>query len=68
MYVGSANLDWRSLAQVKELGLLVEDCPALARDVAKMWEVYWMLGGEGKKIPDRLWFHFFLILKRGKIT
>ena len=29
-YVGSANFDWRSLTQVKELGVLVKDCPSLA--------------------------------------
>ncbi len=51
-YVGSANFDWRSLTQVKEMGVLVEDCPQLAEDMAKVWQVYWMLGGEGKKVPS----------------
>jgi phospholipase D3/4 len=44
-YVGSANFDWRSLTQVKEVGVLVTDCPCLAGDMAKIWEVYWALGG-----------------------
>jgi len=51
--VGSANFDWRSLAQVKELGVLATDCPDLALDVGKIWDVYWKLGGQGKRIPGR---------------
>jgi len=43
-YVGSANFDWRSLTQVKELGVLVRNCPCLANDMAKIWQVYWDLG------------------------
>ena len=38
-YVGSANFDWRSLTQVKELGVLVRDCECLAQDMAKIWQV-----------------------------
>ncbi len=45
-YVGSANFDWRSLTQVKEVGLLVKNCACLAQDVAKIWDVYWILGKE----------------------
>jgi len=44
-YVGSANFDWRSLTQVKEVGVLVTDCPCLAADMEKIWAVYWALGG-----------------------
>ena len=44
-YVGSANFDWRSLTEVKEVGVLVTDCPCLAADMAKIWAVYWQLGG-----------------------
>lgn len=50
-YVGSANFDWRSLTQVKEMGVLVEDCPCLANDMAKIFDVYWHLGGPGKVVP-----------------
>jgi len=50
-YVGSANFDWRSLTQVKELGVLVKDCPCLAEDMAKIWHVYWDLGGQSR-IPE----------------
>ena len=52
-YVGSANFDWRSLTQVKEIGVLVQNCPTLATDMSKIFEVYWMLGGQSKTIPDR---------------
>jgi len=52
-YVGSANFDWRSLTQVKEIGVLAMNCPKLAEDMTKIYEVYWALGGPGKTIPDK---------------
>lgn len=33
-YIGSANMDWRSFAQVKELGVIIENNPAIAQSVA----------------------------------
>jgi len=51
-YVGSANFDWRSLTQVKEVGVLVKNCPCLAEDIAKIWEVYWELGAPGAVVPS----------------
>lgn len=39
VYVGSANMDWRSLTQVKELGLVVLNCSCLANDYAKIFDV-----------------------------
>ncbi|MCB9445260.1 MAG: hypothetical protein H6669_13615 [Ardenticatenaceae bacterium] len=32
LYLGSANMDWRSLTQVKELGVIVENQPVVAAD------------------------------------
>ncbi|XP_063703810.1 5'-3' exonuclease PLD3-like isoform X2 [Culicoides brevitarsis] len=52
-YVGSANMDWRSLTQVKELGILATNCTCLADDIAKIFEVYWKLGQSGAKIPKK---------------
>ncbi|XP_011315372.1 phospholipase D3 isoform X2 [Fopius arisanus] len=52
VYVGSANMDWRSLTQVKELGLVAMNCSCLANDLAKIFEVYWQLGKEGKVPPN----------------
>lgn len=40
-YLGSANLDWRSLNQKMEMGVLVRDCPCLAQDLRNVFEVYW---------------------------
>ncbi|KAK7921849.1 hypothetical protein WMY93_008751 [Mugilogobius chulae] len=51
VYVGSANMDWRSLTQVKEVGLAVEDCSCLAQDVARVFDVYWSVGGANGSLP-----------------
>lgn len=51
IYIGSANMDWRSLTQVKELGAVVYDCGCLAEDLGKIFEAYWYLGKE-KSIPS----------------
>ncbi len=40
IYLGSANMDWKSIAQVKEMGVVVEDCPDLAADTAKYFEAW----------------------------
>uniref|UniRef100_A0A3Q3SGU3 5'-3' exonuclease PLD3 n=1 Tax=Mastacembelus armatus TaxID=205130 RepID=A0A3Q3SGU3_9TELE len=44
IYIGSANMDWRSLTQVKELGAVVYNCSCLAADLGKIFEAYWFLG------------------------
>ncbi|CAJ0582454.1 unnamed protein product, partial [Mesorhabditis spiculigera] len=51
-YVGSANFDWRSLRQVKELGILGLNCPCIAQDVEKIEDTYWDLGLPDAKIPS----------------
>ncbi|XP_076014702.1 5'-3' exonuclease PLD3 isoform X2 [Genypterus blacodes] len=51
IYIGSANMDWRSLTQVKELGALVYNCSCLAEDLGKIFEAYWFLG-ESPSIPS----------------
>lgn len=51
IYIGSANMDWRSLTQVKELGVVVYNCSCLAEDLGKIFEAYWYLGQSGKTIP-----------------
>ncbi|KAL8566112.1 hypothetical protein ACOMHN_051838 [Nucella lapillus] len=50
-YIGSANLDWRSLTQVKELGIVVQNCPCLAQDLLKVFQVYWYLGTPDHSVP-----------------
>lgn len=39
------------LLQVKELGVLVTNCSCLVSDVAKIFEVYWMMGKEDSRLP-----------------
>lgn len=38
LFLGSANMDWKSITQVKEMGVVVEDCPTLAADATKYFE------------------------------
>ncbi|HEX3149589.1 MAG TPA: phospholipase D-like domain-containing protein [Gemmataceae bacterium] len=38
IYLGSANMDWKSIMQVKEMGVVVENCDALAADTASYFE------------------------------
>ncbi|CAK9254091.1 unnamed protein product [Sphagnum jensenii] len=42
-YVGSANNDWKSLTQVKELGIYFTDCPALVKRLEHFFENFWTL-------------------------
>uniref|UniRef100_A0A667ZUL5 5'-3' exonuclease PLD3 n=1 Tax=Myripristis murdjan TaxID=586833 RepID=A0A667ZUL5_9TELE len=51
IYIGSANMDWRSLTQVKELGAVVYNCSCLAADLGKIFEAYWFLG-QSHSIPS----------------
>lgn len=51
-YIGSANMDWRSLTQVKEAGVTVRKCPDLGLDLLKIFDVYWILGQSDSRIPD----------------
>ncbi|KAK6022961.1 phospholipase D domain protein [Ostertagia ostertagi] len=53
VYVGSANMDWKSLAEVKELGLYIRNCPCLAADLHRIFAVYWHLGQKDAKIPSK---------------
>ncbi|XP_053824473.1 5'-3' exonuclease PLD3 [Vidua chalybeata] len=51
LYIGSANMDWRALTQVKELGAAIYNCSCLAEDLGKIFEAYWALGVPGASIP-----------------
>ncbi|XP_066550647.1 5'-3' exonuclease PLD4 isoform X2 [Amia ocellicauda] len=52
VYIGSANMDWRSLTQVKELGVVIYNCSCLAKDLHKIFDSYWVLGHRNATIPD----------------
>uniref|UniRef100_H3DNT1 5'-3' exonuclease PLD3 n=1 Tax=Tetraodon nigroviridis TaxID=99883 RepID=H3DNT1_TETNG len=52
VYIGSANMDWRSLTQVvKELGTAIYNCSCLAADLGKIFEAYWFLGAS-QSVPS----------------
>ncbi|XP_038214207.1 5'-3' exonuclease PLD3-like isoform X1 [Zerene cesonia] len=51
-YIGSANMDWRSLTQVKELGIVAYNCSCLGTDLGKIFDVYWSLGTSDAVVPD----------------
>ncbi|CAD6186880.1 unnamed protein product [Caenorhabditis auriculariae] len=53
IYIGSANFDWRSLTQVKELGVAVFNCPCVGEDLQKLLEIYWTMGAPGAKLPQQ---------------
>ncbi|XP_066529557.1 5'-3' exonuclease PLD4 [Hoplias malabaricus] len=52
IYIGSANMDWRALTQVKELGVVIYNCTKLATDLHKIFQSYWVVGHENATIPD----------------
>ncbi|KAM6961293.1 5'-3' exonuclease PLD4 [Aplochiton taeniatus] len=51
VYIGSANMDWRSLTQVKELGVVIYNCSSLAEDLQKIFDSYWLMGKANSSIP-----------------
>jgi phospholipase D3/4 len=55
IYLGSANMDWRSLSQVKELGVYITNCSCLAKDLTKIFHVYWDLGKNSTMPPNGKW-------------
>ncbi len=45
IYLGSANMDWKSLTQVKEIGIVLEEHPEVAADVTRYYEGWWEFTG-----------------------
>nr|XP_046234893.1 inactive phospholipase D5 [Scatophagus argus] len=43
IYIGSADMDWRSLSKRKELGVVVFNCSCLALDLHRVFSFYWQL-------------------------
>jgi phospholipase D3/4 len=57
IYIGSANMDWKSIAQVKEMGVAVEACPELAADATKYfngWCAFSELPASSSEVFDPL--------------
>ncbi|XP_027139482.1 inactive phospholipase D5 isoform X1 [Larimichthys crocea] len=43
IYIGSADMDWRSFSKRKELGVVVYNCSCLALDLHRVFSFYWQL-------------------------
>ncbi|XP_028265446.1 inactive phospholipase D5 [Parambassis ranga] len=54
IYIGSADMDWRSLSKRKELGVVVYNCSCLALDLHRVFSFYWQLH-ERDYIPSIWW-------------
>ncbi|XP_076834058.1 5'-3' exonuclease PLD4 isoform X1 [Brachyhypopomus gauderio] len=52
IYIGSANMDWRALTQVKEIGVVLYNCTSLAVDLHKVFQSYWVMGQHHATIPQ----------------
>lgn len=51
-FIGSPNMDWRALTQVKELGVAIYNCSTLAIDLEKIFDSYWDMGLPNTTLPD----------------
>lgn len=60
VYIGSANNDWKSLTQVKEVGIYLVDCPKVAGKVETYFNNLWKLAhldssAYTKPVSDKQW-------------
>ncbi|KAG8123532.1 hypothetical protein E2320_018848, partial [Naja naja] len=51
VYIGSASLDWNSLGQMKELGIIVYNCSCLVLDLQRIFALYNSLKSKSKVPP-----------------
>ncbi|CAA0810654.1 Unknown protein [Striga hermonthica] len=63
VYIGSANNDWKSLTQVKEVGIYLAGCPRIAREVEIYFDNLWKLAHLNssmytKSVWDQQWQTF----------
>ncbi|GAA6213738.1 phospholipase D4 [Lates japonicus] len=52
VFIGSANMDWRALTQVKELGVVIYNCSSVAKDLHKIFQSYWVMGQSNSSLPQ----------------
>lgn len=52
LFIGSPNMDWRAMTQVKELGVAIYNCSSLALDLEKIFTSYWDMGQPNSTLPD----------------
>lgn len=60
VYIGSANNDWKSLTQVKEVGIYLSGCPVIAKKVEVYFNNLWTLASLNssaytKTVMDQQW-------------
>ncbi|KAJ1413110.1 Phospholipase D/Transphosphatidylase [Sesbania bispinosa] len=60
VYIGSANNDWKSLTQVKEVGIYLTGCPGIAKKVEVYFNNLWTLASLNssaytKTVLDQQW-------------
>ncbi|OTF82170.1 phospholipase D3-like protein [Euroglyphus maynei] len=48
-------MDWRSLTHVKELGIIIQNNPELAKDLSKIFDIYWWMGERNNSIIPKRW-------------
>ncbi|XP_061482384.1 inactive phospholipase D5 [Rhineura floridana] len=51
VYIGSASLEWKSLGQMKELGVIVYNCSCLVLDLQKVFALYSSLKSKSRVPP-----------------
>lgn len=54
LYVGSTNFDWRSMSQVKEMGVHFQGCSTMASDLEKVFQTYKLMSQAHAGVPERL--------------
>ena len=54
IYLGSANMDWKSLTQVKELGIVVEDNIEVAAELGRYFDTWWAFSGMEPTIREHV--------------
>ncbi|KAF6155092.1 hypothetical protein GIB67_035839 [Kingdonia uniflora] len=56
VYIGSANNDWKSLTQVKELGIYLVGCPKVAEEVEVYFDNLWKLSSlNSSQYTETVW-------------
>lgn len=60
VYIGSANNDWKSLTQVKEVGIYLVGCPKIAKKVETYFDNLWKLASLNStayttNVSDKQW-------------
>ncbi|CAN1177342.1 Probable phospholipase D F09G2.8 [Linum perenne] len=53
VYIGSANNDWKSLTQVKELGIYLVNCPSIVKAVEIYFDNLWKLAFLNSSVHTR---------------